>query len=126
MDRAAHANPLGEHQRELAADLPHVHPPRRVHRAGEIAHTQSAWNHCRLIEDGLDAEVPDAARVAPDAVAAVGEHAEPVVAGGQVGVRGLARGTGVHPVAIVVVEAIPETHAGRIGQRQDAECDLHV
>ena len=125
VDGAAHANPLGEHHRELATNLPDVHPPRRVH---EQRNRQDAerLEPLPLVEHRLDAEVPDGARVAPDPVAAVGEHAETVAARRQVGVPGLARGAGIHPIAIVIVEAIPEVNPRRIGQGEHAERDLHV
>ena len=124
VDRAAHADALGEHQRKLPPHAAHTQPPHRGH--DEPRHRRHhRCEPARLVEHRLHAEVPGGAR-RPRAVAVGGLDHEAVLPRRQIRVDRLATAAGVEPVVIEPVEPIAEPDARGVGERERRERDVQV
>src|SRR5688572_10905359 len=122
---AAHANPLRQYERELAAYLANVEPPRHVQHGDHDQPADDVEPAC-LVARRLDAERQGRARLAPLPVAAARHDLKLILARRKIRVSGLPRRTGVHPVTVVAIETIAIAHAHRIRQRKGREPDLQM
>src|ERR1035438_1591775 len=93
-------------------------------RGDEQRQAAACSEPCCLVEVRVAGEAQHGASAVPYTVLISGDHAELVVAWRKIGVVGRAARAGIHPIAVVAFQLVPELHS--LGNQKAQTCVMEI